>query len=45
MWYVMGGGNTLACFLEAGFDRVERVEGEINCKACDSTGLGSLRYH
>lgn len=36
-----GGRDTLACFLKPGFDCVERVEGEINCEACDGTGLDS----
>lgn len=34
-----GGGDALACFLESGFDGIEGVEGEINCEACDGTGL------
>lgn len=34
-----GGGDALARFLEAGFDGVERVEGEINGEACNGAGL------
>lgn len=34
-----GGGDALARFLEAGFDGVKRVEGEINGEACDGAGL------
>lgn len=37
------GCGGVACFLEAGFDRVERVEGAVDGEACDGARL-RLRY-